>query len=282
MNRIKSIFFKLRQQKKYSASNPANFEEIWSFNATGIQLISLIALVLLVVGLLVALLAVKGPFVSYFSKNDTSIERKKLEKQYREISKLTKEIDAQEAYIESIKLIVSGKIIEDSISTDIPDVQSINLGEIQTEQTENENELSAKVKADLRTNSRKKSSVLHYFVEPVKGVISQPFDLENHPAVDIVTEKDKNIVACLSGTIIYAGFTQKDGFVIVLDHSNGFLSVYKHAKTLLKKMGAKVQMSDPIAIVGNTGENSTGPHLHFELWYNQSVVNPADYMKFEK
>ena len=156
------------------------------------------------------------------------------------------------------------------------------MGEIQTEQTENENELSAKVKADLRTNSRKKNSILHYFVEPVKGVISQPFDLENHPAVDIVTENDKNIVACLSGTIIYAGFTQKDGFVIVLDHSNGFLSVYKHAKTLLKKMGAKVQMSDPIAIVGNTGENSTGPHLHFELWYNQSVVNPADYMKFEK
>ena len=117
MNRIKSIFLKLRQQKKYSASNPANFEEIWSFNANGIQLISLIALILLIVGLLVALLTVKGPFASYFSKNDISIERKKLEMQYREMSKLTKEIDAQDAYIESIKLIVSGKICSDECYT---------------------------------------------------------------------------------------------------------------------------------------------------------------------
>ena len=68
---------------------------------------------------------------------------------------------------------------------------------------------------------------------------------------------------------------------MIIDHANGYVSVYKHAKTVLKNAGAKVQMNDPIAIVGNSGENSTGPHLHFELWYYQSVVNPQDYMNFK-
>lgn len=280
MNRIKSIFQRLRLSKKYSASNPANFEEIWSFNATGIQLISFIALVVISSGILFSILVVKGPLSSYFSKNDVSIERKKLEDQHLEILKLNKQISEQEAYIETIKVILYGNVIEDSLDENFPETQTINPAEINTDPTENETKLSEKVKGDLRTNTRKKQKSLQYFVEPVTGVVSQHFDLEKHPAVDIVTAKDKSVVACLSGTVIYSGFTQKDGFVIILDHSNGFISVYKHTKTILKKTGVKVQMNDPIAIVGNSGENSSGPHLHFELWYNQSVVNPEDYMQF--
>ena len=88
-------------------------------------------------------------------------------------------------------------------------------------------------------------------------------------------------MACLAGTVVYSGYTQKDGFILIVDHANGYLSVYKHNKTVLKKTGNRVQMNDPIAIAGNSGENSTGPHLHFELWYNQSAVNPEDYMRFK-
>lgn len=282
MNRLRSILYKLRQSKKYSASNPANFEEVWSFNATGIQLISFILLVFLVVGFLLSFLIIKGPFSPYLSKNDVSIERKKLESQHRDILKLKNRIEQQEAYFGTIKTILSGETIEDSLDQNIPEVQTISPVDIQTDFTDNQSKLAEKVKDDVRTNSKKKSRALQYFVEPVKGVVSQNFDLINHPAVDIVTTKDKNVLACLSGTVIYSGFTQKDGFVLIIDHANGFISVYKHNKTILKKMGSKVQMSDPIAIVGNTGENSSGPHLHFELWYNQSVVNPEDYMKFER
>lgn len=279
-NRIKLILNKLRQVKKYSASNPKNFEENWSFNATGIQLISLITLLCVTIGILFTLFVLKGPFSSYFSRNDVSIERKKLENQHMEISKLNKRIDDQAAYIESIKIILSGNTIEDSLDDKIPEVQPIIPSEIETEQTENETKLSEKVKDDLRTTKKKKNSSVQYFVAPVKGVVSENFDLIKHPGIDIVTTKDKNVLACLSGTVIYAGFTQKDGYVVILDHANGFVSVYKHNKTILKKIGSKVQISDPISIVGNTGENSTGPHLHFELWYNQSVVNPEDYMRF--
>jgi murein DD-endopeptidase MepM/ murein hydrolase activator NlpD len=72
-----------------------------------------------------------------------------------------------------------------------------------------------------------------------------------------------------------------DGYILILDHANGYITVYKHNKKALKKIGEKVKLGDPIAIVGNTGDNTDGPHLHFELWYNQSPVNPTDYMNFK-
>ena len=93
-------------------------------------------------------------------------------------------------------------------------------------------------------------------------------------------DKDTPIKTVADGIVIFTGFTADTGYVIIIEHSNGYLSVYKHNKALLKKVGSKVFMNDPIAIVGNTGENSTGPHLHFELWYQQHPVDPKDYMKF--
>jgi len=95
-----------------------------------------------------------------------------------------------------------------------------------------------------------------------------------------VTPKNKTVLACLSGTVIYSGFSQKDGHILILEHPNNFISVYKHNQSRLKISGDKVRTGDPIAIVGNSGENSTGPHLHFELWLNQKALNPLDYMKF--
>lgn len=281
MNRIKALFQRLRQTIKFSASDPSNFEEFWSFQATGIQLISLMVVFILVIGILFSLLINRSPFSSYVNKNDVTIERKKLEDQYRQLSVLNKKVKDQESYIASIKLILSGEVIVDSLDGSVPYVAQIVPQDINSDPTENETALSEKVKDDLRTNvKKKKDKGVQYFAPPVKGVVSQKFDLSDHPAVDIVTSKDRNVVACLSGTVIYSGFTQKDGFVLIIDHTNGYVSVYKHNKTILKKSGAKVHMNDPIAIVGNTGENSTGPHLHFELWYNQSVVDPEDYMEF--
>ena len=282
MNRIRTILFNLRQSNKYAISNPINFEEKWSFNATGIQLFSFISIFCLIIGILFTFLALKGPFSSYLTKNDVTLDRTNLEIQHQKIISLNQRINEQEAYILSIKKIISGDVIEDSLDQNIPETQPVNTTKIQTERTENETKLSEKVKDDLRTNpKRRKKSTIQFFVEPVTGVISQEFDINNHPGLDIVTTKDKTVLACLSGTVIYSGYTQKDGFVLILDHANGYISVYKHTKTVLKKLGSKVQMSDPIAIVGNTGENTSGPHLHFELWYNQSAVNPKDYMNFK-
>lgn len=281
MSRIKRISEKLSEKVKFSASDPKNFEVKWSFIATRTQVWSLILLYSLLIGVLAALFVLKGPLSFYFSKNDVSIERKKVEEQHKEISELKKRIDAQENYIISMRKILSGEVIEDSIMAEVPESASLGLLDVESEMSENEKEIAEKVKDDLRTGStKKKEGYVSYFSAPVKGVISQGFDSKIHPAVDIVTEKNRTILACQAGTVVYSGFTQKDGFVLVILHANGYLSVYKHAKNIYKKVGAKVQMNDPIAIVGSTGENSTGPHLHFELWYNQNAVDPTKYIRF--
>ena len=123
---------------------------------------------------------------------------------------------------------------------------------------------------------------IKFFGSPVLGEISQEFKAPNHPGIDVVTTKNETVKACLGGTVIYSGYTRKDGHILIIAHPGDYVSVYKHNKTLLKKVGRKVQLGDPIAIVGNTGENTNGPHLHFELWYQQTPVNPADYMKFTR
>jgi murein DD-endopeptidase MepM/ murein hydrolase activator NlpD len=84
----------------------------------------------------------------------------------------------------------------------------------------------------------------------------------------------------MDGTVVYAGFSTSDGYVIQIQHSNNLLSVYKHNSDITKKIGDYVKAGDPIAIIGNTGESSNGLHLHFELWYNGSPLNPQEYIVF--
>jgi murein DD-endopeptidase MepM/ murein hydrolase activator NlpD len=273
----------LAQKIKYTASDPDNFEVKWTFRATRVQLYSLLVIIVLIVAVLSGLFVVNGPLASYFSKNDVSIERKKLEEQHLKIRELNQKINSQEKYLETIRRVISGEIIEDTTVSALPDVANVSPGDINSEPTENEKELAEKVKDDLRSGTYKKAEKsVPYFSVPVKGVVSQKFDLVNHPAIDVVTQKNQTVLACLSGTVIYSGYTQKDGFMMIIDHANGYVSVYKHNKAVLKKSGSKVQMNDAIAIVGNTGENSSGPHLHFELWYNQSAIDPQIYMNFNR
>lgn len=120
---------------------------------------------------------------------------------------------------------------------------------------------------------------MHFFV-PLKGVISQKYDNLMHPYVDITAPKNAVVMSTLDGTVVYAGWSDDAGYMLCIQHENDILSVYKHNSKLLKKTGDKVQAGTPVALVGNTGSLTTGDHLHFELWYNGSSVNPEHYMSF--
>jgi len=121
---------------------------------------------------------------------------------------------------------------------------------------------------------------LHFFC-PLKGSVSNLFDASgNHYGIDIVSNLNEPILSVLNGTVIMAGWTLEAGFIIQVQHQNNLISVYKHNSQLLKKMGDKVAAGEPIAIIGNTGEYTTGPHLHFELWHNGKPLNPRDYIVF--
>jgi len=121
----------------------------------------------------------------------------------------------------------------------------------------------------------------YYFFTPVKGTITTPFsNVKKHFGVDIVAAPDEVIKCALDGTVVFANWTSETGYVIGVQHSNNIFTLYKHCSALLKSTGDYVKAGEVIGIIGNTGEYSSGPHLHFELWYNSSPVNPLDYMTF--
>jgi murein DD-endopeptidase MepM/ murein hydrolase activator NlpD len=119
------------------------------------------------------------------------------------------------------------------------------------------------------------------FFTPVSGFITTSFDYaEEHYGVDIVTRQDETVKSTLDGTIVFAGFSAADGNVLQIQHSNNLISIYKHCSAFLKNAGERVRSGEAIAVVGNSGENSNGPHLHFELWFNGSPINPQEFVAF--
>jgi murein DD-endopeptidase MepM/ murein hydrolase activator NlpD len=120
------------------------------------------------------------------------------------------------------------------------------------------------------------------FFTPLNGTLVDGFDpKKRHFGVDVVGKPDVPIKSVLDGMVIYAGWTYETGYVIVIQHNNDLISTYRHNSRLLKTEGDRVKAGDPIAIIGNSGKLSTGPHLHLELWYQGSPVNPAEFINFD-
>ncbi|WP_448520589.1 M23 family metallopeptidase [Rhodoflexus sp.] len=119
------------------------------------------------------------------------------------------------------------------------------------------------------------------FFTPIKGVLLGRFDPDKqHYGVDIVARKNEPIKAIADGTVIISSWTQDSGYTIGIQHKNQLISFYKHNSVLLRKVGDNIRAGDIIAIIGNSGELTDGPHLHFELWHNGSPVNPEQYISF--
>lgn len=121
----------------------------------------------------------------------------------------------------------------------------------------------------------------YFFFAPLKGIITNGFNpAGNHYGVDIASKENEAVKATLDGTVVLSTWTLATGNVIIIQHKDNIISVYEHNSVLMKKAGDHVKAGDVIAIVGNSGELTTGPHLHFELWYQGSPVNPIDYITF--
>ena len=126
------------------------------------------------------------------------------------------------------------------------------------------------------------SNVKVVFFAPLNGQVSQSFDpVSKHYAVDIIADAGSPVKAIADGTVIFSGWTTDTGYVIILKHSNNYISVYKHNGNLLKEQSDFVQSGEAIASVGSTGELTTGPHLHFELWSDGYAVDPFKYIDFK-
>ena len=147
MNRLQRIQNKLKEQLTIVATNPENFEEKWRFTSSRIQLFSFVVILFMVSGILFTLLISTGIFSGFTSKDDASIEREQLEIQHKKIQLLTNKIEAQERYIQNISQIVSGNILLDTVTSDVPEMQKIILPKLDSKATKSEKELARKVKS---------------------------------------------------------------------------------------------------------------------------------------
>jgi murein DD-endopeptidase MepM/ murein hydrolase activator NlpD len=131
------------------------------------------------------------------------------------------------------------------------------------------------------TNSKYRELQETFFYSPITGFVSDQYDVKNgHMGVDVVAKANEPIKCITDGTVIFSSWTQDSGYVIVVQHRGNLISTYKHNAQLLKKVGTFVNAGEIIAIVGNSGELTNGPHLHFELWYNGNSLNPEEFVTF--
>ena len=197
---------------------------------------------------------------------------------------LSNSIKKNESYIASIKKVLTGDLDYAKLNKDSIYATKSNekVEEIKTSKAELElrDQVAQEDKYNLFEKAQPKvSSVLF---SPVKGSITEGFSLKNkHLAVDVALAKNTPIKATLNGTVIFADWTPTTGNVIIIRHNNGFISAYKHAASLTKTQGDVVRTGEVIALAGSTGKESTGVHLHFELWKDGYAIDPAQFIDFE-
>lgn len=198
---------------------------------------------------------------------------------------LTNAVKKNEAYIASIKKILTGDVDfaqrnKDSIyatRTENGDVEEVQISEADKKLRQ---EVAQEDKYNLFEKAQSKVSVVLF--PPAKGSITEKFSSnKRHFAVDVALAKNTPIKATLNGTVIFADWTPSTGNVIIIRHNNGFISVYKHAASLTKSQGDVVRTGEAIALAGSTGQESTGVHLHFELWKDGYAIDPTQFIEFE-
>ena len=274
-----------RYKYRFVVLNSDNFEERLSFRLSRLNLfvLSSFALVFLIGGtaLLISLTPLREYIPGYTSTN--------MRRQVVELNHLSDSLLAimrgNDQYLSNIRFIIDGKTpkgVNDTTRTSsqiFDDVvfETITEDSVLRKQIEEEERFSLFASA----NNKMEGVEDILFFTPIKGVITQSFNAKNqHLGVDIVSKENEAVKATLDGVVALSSWTSETGYVIALLHDNNLFSVYKHNSVLLKEQGDKVVVGEAIAIIGNSGDLSTGPHLHFELWHNNKPIDPEHYIVF--
>lgn len=281
--RGKKIIRKLRNKYRFVVLNDDTYEEkvSWSLSALNVfTVVGSIAIILVILGIVAITFTPLREYIPGYAGYSSS------EFDYLSLKKRTDSLEfvvtANAKYVENIRKIAGGGIFEKPHRGQVD--TSKKYKNLHIEPSKEDLALRSAVEAQERKSLTSRGGRLSgfFFFTPVKGIITNSFNAaEEHFGVDVVARENETIKCALEGTVIMAEWTTESGYVMHIQHSNSLVSVYKHNSALLKKEGQTVKSGEAIAIIGNTGELSKGPHLHFELWHNGSPVNPQDYILFE-
>ena len=262
------------------------FEEQTQIRFSRLKMIFVGLLMIGVLGTLIISTIAFTPLKEYIPGYDSSELRKKAVQNLFLTDSLITLYSQNIQYLNSVRKVLSEDISFEESQLSVEQLENQNLAVPSfTEPILEDSLLRAFVSQQDKYNPliSDKVEINSYLFPPALGPISQPFDLkESHFAVDIVLKENTPIKAIADGTVIFSEWTAETGYVLILEHSLGILSVYKHNASLTKKQGDSVLSGEVIATAGNTGELSTGFHLHFELWMDGYPMNPENFFNFSE
>ncbi len=296
----RKLMDKLRDKYRLVVMNDDTFEEITSVKLTPLAFYIGVSTLVVGTAILVTMLIIWTPLKRYIPGYGDFHRDSEIAALTSKLGALELEMDASRAYNDNIRKILVGDLSsmskeavekqgqpENPADTMPKDVDRIPEDELLRSEvargtfTADPNAVAAAAAGIGVIAPRDIPLEQLYFIPPVSGDVIAKFDLQkNHFGIDVAAPKNTAVKSAADGMVISAGYTVETGYSIAIQHPNNVVTMYKHNSVLLKQAGVAVKAGEAIAIIGNSGENTSGPHLHFELWHKGRAVNPADFLNF--
>ncbi len=284
----KQLIKKLKDKYRLVIINDNTFDERFSAYLTPLNVIAGIAVVFSLIALIVVGFLVFTPLREYIpGYSDTQTKLNALNASIKADS-LEEAQRIYKQYFTNLSNILTGEIDSEMDSTKSTSERRVYEGldfsasrEDSLLREEIESQERYAVAQDVPTNEKVLGLPALLFFAPVKGQVTSEFDRSiQHYGVDITANEGEAIKAVYDGVVIFASYTYDGGYVIQIQHPDNLISVYKHNSVLLKKVGDQVSAGESVAVIGNTGQLTDGPHLHFELWHKGNAINPLNFISF--
>ena len=280
-NKIKNLLKQMIVKYRFVIMTDDSFEERLSLKISRVKILFLLILGICIT-FLFSFFLISNTFIKSYIPG---ISKEDLENQVVALSiksdSLIGVLNYQKSYLTNIQNIILGNVV--SYKDSLEEARDIGLGEIDFATSAKESLLRQNVeeeeKGALFFNENKNNLVL--FFTPIQGVITEKFSASSlHYGVDVVAKENSRVASVLSGTVVVSDWNPETGQSIGIQHKDGYLSFYKHNSVLLRSVGDYVKGGEHVAIIGDSGEFSSGSHLHFELWQNGKPVNPENFILF--
>ena len=277
--------FRQRLLNKYRLVilNEATYEERLSYKLSGLNVFLLSALLSLVIVVSTIILIAFTSIKEYIPGYDSTALRTNAINNIETLDSLTTVIEKNQDYINSIGAVITGESTKGEVQKE-GERRRLETKNVELKINKEDSMLRRIVEKEDRFNALESASTKVKFVlfSPLYGEVTADFDYGiKHFGTDIAVPSKSPVKSVANGTVIFAEWTLQTGYVVIIEHSFGLTSIYKHNESGLVSQGEKVESGQVIALSGNTGELSTGPHLHFELWRDGNPVDPEDYILFE-
>ncbi len=286
----KRWYYKLRSKYRLVIFNDQTFEERVSFRLTRLNVFTIFFSLGVIFITITFFLIAYTPIKEYIPGYPDGSQKKQLYALNLLADSLLNDLYQKDIYIENVRNIIEDRDVEEAYQS--PTETPQRYDDISITRSHEDSLLRAEFEHQNMYNlyfneggqrfESNRSSIRNFnFFTPINGITTSKFNMhDKHHGIDIAAAHNEAVKATLDGTVITSSWTLETGYVIAIQHEGNLISVYKHNSVLLKKEGDHATAGEPIAIAGQSGELTTGPHLHFELWYNGTPVDPEEYIMF--